>query len=142
MRSPDGGPGAPLARLCAAVGLVAALAAAAGAAAPATYGARTTADEPQYLLSALSLAEDGDLDIADELAGERWRDFHAADLPEQTRPLPGGRRVSPHDPLLPLLLAPAMGGWGWVGAKLTLAVVAGAPCQTSSVAPGGSGISS
>jgi hypothetical protein len=126
MPSPEAAPVRPLARLCAAVGLVAALAAAAGAGAPATYGARTTADEPQYLLTALSLAEDGDLDIADELAGERWRDFHAADLPEQTRALPGGRRVSPHDPLLPLLLAPAMGWWGWVGAKLTLAVVAGA----------------
>jgi len=111
---------------CAGVGLAAALAAAAGAAAPATYGARTTADEPQYLLSALSLAEDGDLDIADELADRRWRAFHAVGLPEQTRPLPDGRRVSPHDPLLALLLAPGMGAAGWLGAKLTLAVVAGA----------------
>ena len=34
---------------------------------PPTYGARTTADEPQYLLSAISLAEDRDLDISDEL---------------------------------------------------------------------------
>ncbi len=99
----------------AAVGVAAAVAAAAGAWAPATYGARTTADEPQYLLSAISLAEDGDLDIADELAAERWRAFHAADLPEQTRPLPGGRRISPHDPLLPLLLVPGVALGGWLG---------------------------
>jgi len=118
--------GRPPLGVVAAVAVAAAVAAGAGAAAPATYGARTTADEPQYLLSAISLAEDGDLDIADELAAERWRPFHAADLPEQTRPLPGGRRVSPHDPLLPLLLVPGVALGGWLGAKLTLAALAGA----------------
>lgn len=92
----------------------------------ATYGGRTTADEPQYLLSALSLAEDRDLDIADELADERWRDFHAAALPRQTEPLDDGREISPHDPLLPLLLALPMGLGGWFGAKLALAALAGA----------------
>ena len=91
----------------------------------ATYGAQTTADEPQYLLTALSVAEDGDLDIADELAARRWRAFHAAQLPEQTRPLPGRRRLSPHDPLLPLLLALPVALGGWVGAKLALAATAG-----------------
>ena len=44
---------------------------------PATYGGRVTADEPQYLLSATSLGEDVDLDIADEIAAERYRTFHA-----------------------------------------------------------------
>jgi len=122
MRWPDH----PLRRWCGAVGVAAALAAGAGAPAPATYSARTTADEPQYLLSALSLAEDGDLDIADELADRRWRAFHAAGLPEQTRQLPDGRRVSPHDPLLALLLAPGVAAAGWLGAKLTLALVGGA----------------
>ena len=99
----------------------------AGWAAPAraTYGARTTADEPQYLLSALSLAEDGDLTISDELSAERWRDFHAAELPVQTQPLADGREVSPHDPLLPLLLAPGVAVGGWLGAKLVLAALAG-----------------
>lgn len=91
----------------------------------ATYGARTAADEPQYLLSALSLWDDHDLDISDELREERWRDFHEAEVPEQTRPLADGRRVSPHDPLLPALLAVPVGLAGWVGAKATLAAMAG-----------------
>ena len=93
----------------------------------ATYGAQVTADEPQYLLTAISLAEDLDLDIADELAAERWRDFHSpARLPVQTKVLDGGRQVSPHDPLLPALLAVPVAVGGWVGAKVALAVMAGA----------------
>jgi hypothetical protein len=110
----------------AAVFVVAALWAGLGAGAHASYGARMIADEPQYVLSALSLAEDGDLDISDELAGERWRDFHAADLPRQTEPRSDGSELSPHDPLLPLLLAPGVGSLGWVGARTTVALVAGA----------------
>ncbi|HET9442816.1 MAG TPA: hypothetical protein VFO65_05795 [Acidimicrobiales bacterium] len=92
----------------------------------ATYGARTTADEPQYLLSALSVWEDGSLDIGDELAAERWRDFHEADLPVQTEPLADGRTISPHDPLLPVLLAVPVGLGGWIGAKVALAAAGGA----------------
>ena len=110
----------------AAVFVAVALWAGLGAGAHASYGARMIADEPQYVLSALSLAEDGDLDISDELAGERWRDFHAADLPRQTEPRPDGSELSPHDPLLPLLLAPGVGLGGWVGARVTMALVAGA----------------
>ncbi len=90
-----------------------------------TYGGRAAVDEPEYLLTALSIAEDGDLDIADELADERWRVFHERDLPVQTSVLDGGRRVSPHDPLLPMLLALPMRWGGFVAAKLTIAVMAG-----------------
>jgi hypothetical protein len=89
-----------------------------------TYGAWADVDEPQYLLSALSLAEDGDLDISDELAAERWRVFHADELPMQTEPLPDGSHISPHDPLLPVLLAAPMGLFGWVGAKVALGALA------------------
>jgi hypothetical protein len=96
-----------------------------GLAVPATYGGRVTADEPQYLLSATSLVEDGDLDIADELAAGRWREYHEASLPEQTKRLDGGRRLSPHDPLLPVLLAVPVALGGWAGAKLFMAGVAG-----------------
>jgi hypothetical protein len=105
-------------------GLVA-VGAALGIGARATHSAQTTADEPQYLLSALSLWEDGDLDIADELADERYREFHETALPEQTLALEDGRRVSPHDPLLPLLVAVPMGLGGWIAAKATLAVLGG-----------------
>lgn len=91
-----------------------------------TYGDNAGVDEPQYLLSALSLAEDGDLDISDELATERWRAFHTDELPVQTEPFPDGSQISPHDPLLPVLVAVPMGLFGWVGAKVALALTAAA----------------
>ena len=91
----------------------------------ATDGGRTTADEPQYLLTALSLGEDRSLDIRDERAAERHRVFHEAGLPLQENLQPDGSRVSPHDPLLPAVLAVPMVVGGWVAAKLTLAAVAG-----------------
>jgi hypothetical protein len=89
-----------------------------------TYGADAGVDEPQYLLSALSLAEDGDLDISDELAAQRWRAFHADELPVQTEPLADGSEISPHDPLLPVVVAAPMGLFGWVGVKLVLGLLA------------------
>jgi hypothetical protein len=98
----------------------------------ATYGAQVTADEPQYLLTALSLVDDGDLDIADERESRVWRDFHEADLPEQSLLQPDGSRLSPHNPLLPVLLSvpvavgTAAGVPGWVAAKAGLAVLAAA----------------
>ncbi|MGE3620394.1 MAG: hypothetical protein AB7L84_08025 [Acidimicrobiia bacterium] len=97
-----------------------------GLGARATYGARTTADEPQYLLTALSLWEDRSLAIGDELDEQRWRDFHEALLPVQTQPVDDdGTVVSPHDPLLPVLLAVPVGLAGWAGAKAALAALAG-----------------
>jgi hypothetical protein len=124
-RGPAGVEGVRVGWVMAAVGVLAFLAAASGILVPATHGTWTTADEPQYLLTAISLAEDHDLDIADELADGRWRSFHAQPLPEQTEPLAGGRRLSPHDPLLPLLLAGPVAVGGWVGAKLAMATMAG-----------------
>ena len=108
-----------------AVFLLAAAASAAGIGVRSTYGGHAAVDEPQYLLTALSLAEDRDLDIADELAEQRWRSFHDAELPAQTAVLADGRQVSPHDPLLPLLLAVPMAVGGWVAAKAALALLAG-----------------
>ena len=121
---------ASLARLLVAVGVGTAAWCALGIAAPATFGAHVAVDEPQYLLSATSLAEDLDLDIADELAAERWRAYHEAALPEQTAALAGGRRISPHDPLLPALLAVPVGVAGWIGAKLAMAAMAGVLAAT------------
>lgn len=116
------------ARTMAAMAVVAAVAfaaAALGIGVRATFGAHVAVDETQYALTALSLAEDGDLDISDELGTQRWRAFADVEPPPQTEVLAGGRQISPHDPLLPLLLAAPMGLGGWVGAKLALAVFAG-----------------
>ena len=92
----------------------------------ASYGALTTGDEPHYLLTALSLAEDGDLDVSDEIDARRYEPFSEVGLDPQSRRLERGRMVSPHDPLLPLLLAPGMALAGWAGAKVTLALIAAA----------------
>lgn len=92
----------------------------------ATYGTRVTADEPQYLLTALSLGEDFNLDISDEIDEERFRSFHEIGLNLQTMDMTEeGQRISPHDPLLPLLLAAPMRIGGWVGAKVALSALAG-----------------
>ena len=96
-----------------------------GIPARATYGAQTSADEPQYLLTALSIAQDGDLDIADQRYSGAYRDFHEVLLPIQTELQPDGSRISPHNPLLPLYLALPMWIGGWVGAKVALAALAG-----------------
>jgi hypothetical protein len=92
---------------------------------PAARLAQLTGDEPHYLLTAISIGEDGSLDVADEVAAGRFRAFHAADLDPQARPLPDGRLVEPHDPLLPALLAGPVAAGGWLAAKLALAALAG-----------------
>lgn len=112
-------------RLLSAMGVVFILAyaaAALGAPIRSSYGARITADEPEYLLSAISLAEDRSLDISDELAEQRYRPFHEIRIKPQAKVLDGGRMVSPHDPLLPALLVPGAVSGGWLGAKLNLAL--------------------
>ncbi len=92
----------------------------------ASYGARTTGDEPHYLLTALSLAEDHDLDVADERREVRYLPFSETPPLIQAEIGSGGRQVEPHDPLLPAVLAPAMALGGWVLAKLVLAAMAAA----------------
>lgn len=118
----------PSPRLVAAAALAAVLAAGAAAAGipvPATHDTRTSGDEPYYLITALSLATDGDLDVADEHAQAAYRPFHDSTLDPQAASQPDGRMVAPHDPLLPGLLAAPLALAGWVGAKATLAGLAG-----------------
>ncbi|MGH3614321.1 MAG: hypothetical protein ACRDRK_17375 [Pseudonocardia sp.] len=107
------------------VATVATVAAALGIGVRALETAHVAVDEEQYVLTAISLAEDGDLDIADELVAQRWRAF--ADVPPQieTSVLADGTQISPHDPLLPLLLAGPVALGGWVGAKVALSLLAG-----------------
>lgn len=107
------------------VGLLAGLSAVLGIGVEALSRADAGVDEPQYLLSAVSVAEDADLDISDELATGRHESYHPEQLPVQTEVRPDGSQVSPHDPLLPVLLAPAVAVGGWVGAKVVLATLAG-----------------
>jgi len=92
----------------------------------ATRNAHVTADEPQYLITAISLGEDANLDVTDERRELRSREFHDAPLPVQELVRPGEPRVVPHDPLLPALLAAPMRIGGWVGAKVAMAMMAGA----------------
>src|SRR3954469_5803647 len=100
------------------VGLVVAFAAACGIPARAAYGAPVTAGEPQYLLTADALARTGDLDIGPGLRAQTWRAYHHdVALPRQTAVRPHGQRLSPHDPLLPVVLALPMRVGGWAGAK-------------------------
>lgn len=120
--------GAPTGRLRAAMALVfllAVVAAALGIGVRAADAGHVAVDEPQYVLTALSLAEDGDLDISDELAEGRWRVFFDKRLPVQTAVLDGRRQISPHDPLLPIVIAAPMGLGGWVAVKFTLAGLGG-----------------
>lgn len=108
-----------------AVAAVAVVSAALGIGVRSTFGAHVAVDETQYILTALSLAEDFDLDLKDELAAQRWRSFADVEPPAQTEVLDDSRQISPHDPLLPALLALPMGWGGWVAAKITLAALAG-----------------
>lgn len=112
-------------RLLLVVGLVVAAWGMVALPARATLGAQVTADEPQYLLSALSLGEDLDLDISDEIRERAYEPFHEVTIDPQTEPNDDGRELSPHDPLLPVVLALPMAFGGWVAAKATLAVLAG-----------------
>lgn len=117
----------PLGRRLALVGLLVTVAALVAVDARATYGARISVDEPQYLLTAISLAEDFDLDIDDELAEKRFLPFHepASIDPQTTELNDTGQQLSPHDPLLPALLAVPMHLGGWVGARIAMALIAG-----------------
>lgn len=107
------------------VGVSVALWCSLGAFARASTGARTTADEPQYLMTALSLARDGDLDVANQRAAGDYRPFHAVGLPLQEAIQSDGSRISPHNVLLPAFVALPTAFGGWLGAKLALAIVAG-----------------
>ena len=91
-----------------------------------TYGARVSSDEPQYLITAMSLWEDFDLDVSDEIIERRYEPFHEATINQQTIALnDSGQELSPHDPLLPLVLAVPYGLGGWIGAKIMLSIIVG-----------------
>jgi hypothetical protein len=110
------------------VALVAAFAFQAGVPLRATYGARVNVDEPFYLLTTVSLLEDGDLDLANDYALGRYRQFfdHQDELWLQSEPTADGRVLSPHNVGLSLLLVPAYALGGLDAAKAFLGILGGA----------------
>lgn len=113
------------------VAAVALLASVPGAWIRSTHGNQTSGDEPHYLVTAISLAVDGDLDVANQVRQERYRSFHEQLLAPQAATDPDGRKVVPHDPLLPALLALPMQLGGWLWARLSLALMAGLVAMTT-----------
>jgi hypothetical protein len=85
-------------------------------------------DEPYYLLLTHSLAEDGDVDLADEYREEAWRSFTTVPVePQPGDPMgPDGEIYSRHNALLPLSLAPLYRLAGPFGAQLGMLALAAA----------------
>ena len=85
-------------------------------------------DEPYYLLLTHSLAEDFDVDLADEYRDQAWRSFTTVPVaPQPGDPAgPGGAIYSRHSALLPLALAPLYLLAGPFGAQLGMLALAAA----------------
>jgi hypothetical protein len=94
----------------------------------ATAARQPDGDEPWYLLTAHSLVQDGDTDLADEYRDReslRFLDRPLGPQPGDPRG-PRGEIYSRHDPLLPLLLAPFYAAAGKHGALFAMALLAAA----------------
>ncbi len=88
-----------------------------------------TGDEVYYLLTAASLWQDADLDLADEFADESYRAFYpqpitADEIDWHSLPGQGGELYSKHGVGLPLLLLPGWALGRQVGASLWLVALA------------------
>ncbi|MBI3977696.1 MAG: hypothetical protein HY331_05875 [Chloroflexi bacterium] len=93
----------------------------------ATHSARVSGDEPFYLLTAVSLIEDGDLDLANDYELRRYRAYfdHPQELWHQSAPAADGRLLSPHNLGVSLLIVPAYTLGRLDGVKRFLAVLGG-----------------
>lgn len=88
--------------------------------------ASVTGDEPFYLVTTQSLVSDGDLDLRDEYADRSEMDrFWDGRVPlwKQMEPTADGRLLSPHDPGLSVLIAPAYVLGGLRGVQRFLVVL-------------------
>jgi len=91
--------------------------------------ATVTGDEPFYLATAQSLVSDGDLDLRDEYAPaaaqREFRRFWDGTVPlwRQMEPTRDGRLLAPHEPGLPLLIAPAYAVGGLEGVRRWLVLL-------------------
>jgi hypothetical protein len=80
-------------------------------------------DEPHYLVVALSLLGDGDLDLADEYGAREYEPFHRAALsPHYKLGFANGSRYSMHGVGLPILLLPAYALGSWIGPGAAVAL--------------------
>jgi hypothetical protein len=80
-------------------------------------------DEPRYLLTAESIARDGDFDVSDQYAERAYRDFYPHGLDREGEETEG-RLHEPHGIGFPLLIAPAYALAGPKGVELFLAALA------------------
>ena len=84
-------------------------------------------DEPQYLLLAQSLVQDGDLDLANQFAERQYAGFYGGELEPHASPAsPPGRLYTTHAPGLGILIAPAYALGGYRFVVLFLAALAAA----------------
>ncbi len=85
-------------------------------------------DEPYYLLLTHSLAQDADVDLADEYRDQAWRSFTTVPVaPQPGDPTgPHGEIYSRHSALLPLVLSPLYLLAGPFGAQLGMLALAAA----------------
>ena len=89
---------------------------------PAFGDAQYGGDEPHYLLTADSIAGDGDVDLTDEYADRAYADWYPYAL-ERRGTVTNGQANEPHPPGLPLLIAPAYAVGGPVAVELFLAAL-------------------
>lgn len=80
-------------------------------------------DEPHYLLTATSLVEDGDVDLADDYAAREYARFYPYELDRHGRTTEG-RLNEPHGVGFPLLIAPALAVGGETAVELFVAALA------------------
>jgi len=84
----------------------------------------TESDEPQYLLITQSLVLDGDLDLANDAAGDRYRSFYEGPFPS-VHAIQVGRRFYPiRDLGLPVAAVPFFALGGRLGVMLLVSLVA------------------
>lgn len=89
----------------------------------ASPGEDLSAPEARYLLTAESLASDGDFDVSDQYRERAWRDVYGGDLVPLGRPH-NGRLLEPGGIGFPLVVAPAYALGGAIAVELLLAAIA------------------